>query len=255
MPTNTNKSIRFFKIQRLKRKKHVHFDGNSLFIGQRQFIAGPAFTKRWKRAAIEVCASFIEAGTPSFIVESEDYFTVWKCSIAQAPLPSPTQIPPQSSELSGEQLPQPLPMASTSSQQTGVSFKKVLSVSLPFVILAAIAVLSLRPRDACRIALDGSYDPHGLSQWVSQALQQQQGNYLSQRNAIMVSQYGCTIVVKGYVPTVNAQNEILAIAKSTQVRNDRPNHWFLKLFQSERTEPLQPVAEVINQLEIGEETP
>ena len=227
------KKIDLIKFEQIRSKPFSQDGERILVIGDREYIQGPAFVKRWKQAAVDVCVEYLEQDIPSLVVETEDYYTVWT---------SRAHTLGQLDE----------PVSSSSARYRPRSLKKWLGIGLPLLIVSAVAgVALLRSRDACRIALDGaSYHPMGLSQWVMQSLKQNPQVPPSAANSITVSQYGCTVVVRGHVPNIATEQQVLNTVKGTQVfHTDRAN-WFTQLLGVKSSAVEQPVSEVVNQLQV-----
>ena len=184
------------------------------------------------------------------------------------PLPSDTQsrssdsqeidqIIDQLSESQQSTLPQssqrtdpsdPSSASPSSTQQLHIGFKQVIGGVLPILIIAAALVVIFRPRNICTIAPDGTYSSMGLAMWVEKAIQD--SAYSSNLKSIAVAQLGCTIILKGVVPSLAIKDNLIEISKNIEIPDQTPIERFKRQFHLGENKFVKPVAEINSELKV-----
>lgn len=139
-----------------------------------------------------------------------------------------------------------LPPASPSDLQTP-TLKGLLKIGLPLLILAAVGLVSFRPKNPCTLAPDGTYSNTGLAMRVKQALRT--SPEAANAKAVAVGQYGCTVILKGIVPSQAAERSIIDLAKGVTLPSQAPLEQ-AKRALGQKSAQIQPVSDVISELTI-----
>ncbi|MGB7414404.1 MAG: BON domain-containing protein, partial [Thermosynechococcaceae cyanobacterium] len=169
---------------------------------------------------------------------------------SRQPTPQVTSTPivatPKTSHSSISATSAPSPLSPPSEEQTP-TLKSLLKVGLPLLILAAVGLVTFRPKNPCTVAPDGSYSNTGLAMRVKQAFQA--STDADAADAVDVGQYGCTVILKGTVPSQAAQRRIIDLAKGITLPSQAPLEQ-AKRALGQKSAQIQPVSSVVSQLTI-----
>jgi hypothetical protein len=165
--------------------------------------------------------------------------------------PSSSQVAPSAaitllpaSDLSTAQTPSPAFSAPPSDLQSP-TMKGLLKIGLPLIIIAAVGLVTFRPKNACKLAPDGSYSDTGLAKRVQQVLST--SDYAAEFKTVSVGQYGCTIVLKGRVSSQAVQRKMVDLAQSITLPSQSPIEQAKRALGQE-SDQVQPVEGVDSQL-------
>ena len=145
------------------------------------------------------------------------------------------------------------PPSSTSPIASVIWRKRILGGALPVLLFAAAFMALFRPRDVCKIAPDGSYSRNGLSLQVRQALTATQ-RYAG-LTSISVSQNGCTIVLKGTVPSQQVADELIQTVQTVQVPSQTFVDRLKQRFTQNQRQWVEPVEAVKSELKVISSSP
>ena len=168
-------------------------------------------------------------------------------SSPQTQKPSPQTQPSQRQDV-GHQRAASVPVGSAT-----VWLKRILGGALPILMVVAVFLALFRSRDNCKIAPDGSYSPDGLSLQVRKVLAADP-RYASLKS-ISVAQYGCTIVLRGMVPTRQLADELVQLVRQTQVPSQTLTERVKRRFNWGQSEPIQPIEAVQSELRVAPTVP
>lgn len=125
--------------------------------------------------------------------------------------------------------------------------KRLLKIGLPLLILVAGGLAIFRPKNVCKLAPDGAYSSAGLARWVEQALAESE--YAESARTVSVAQYGCTIILKGTVPSAEAKRNVNAIAQGVKLPSQAPFDQVKRALGMEAAE-VWPVKGVVSELKV-----
>ncbi|MGF1603939.1 MAG: BON domain-containing protein [Thermosynechococcaceae cyanobacterium] len=123
------------------------------------------------------------------------------------------------------------------------TLKSLLKIGLPLLILAAVGLVTFRPKNPCTLAPDGSYSNIGLAMRVKQVLQA--SNDAADAETVAVGQYGCTVILKGTVPSQAVQRRIIDLAQGVTLPSQAPLEQAKRALGQE-SEQIQPVSGVVS---------
>lgn len=126
--------------------------------------------------------------------------------------------------------------------------KPILGGALPVLLIAAAFIVLFRPRDACKVAPDGSYSQEGLSLQVRKALAADPSS--ASLISLSVAQNGCAIVLKGTVPSQKVADELVKRALAVQVPSQTFSARVQRRFSDGQIQWVQPVEEVKSELKV-----
>ncbi|MEO0375839.1 MAG: hypothetical protein AAF329_14685 [Cyanobacteria bacterium P01_A01_bin.17] len=125
--------------------------------------------------------------------------------------------------------------------------KRLLKIGLPLLILVAGGLAIFRPKNVCKLAPNGAYNSAGLALWVEQALAE--SDYAESARTVSIAQFGCTIVLKGTVPSVEVKRNISALTEGVKLPSQAPIDQIKRALGMDAAE-VWPVKGVVSELKV-----
>ncbi|PZD74666.1 hypothetical protein C1752_00761 [Acaryochloris thomasi RCC1774] len=125
--------------------------------------------------------------------------------------------------------------------------KRLLKIGLPLLILVAGGLAIFRPKNVCKLAPNGAYNSAGLALWVEQALAESE--YAESARTVSIAQFGCTIILKGTVPSVEVKHNVGALAEGVKLPSQAPLDQIKRALGMDAAE-VWPVKGVVSELKV-----
>ena len=142
------------------------------------------------------------------------------------------------------------PPASRLTSQPRSLSQRFWQVMVPLCLVALAAFAIFRPRNVCKIAPDGTYQPNGLVRWIQQVLQTDR-RYISALETVSIAQTGCTIHLKGTVSSQLVLDDLIETAQNVEVPSQAMAARFIRQLQLGETQRVKPVQKVVIDLKIA----